>query len=239
MVLKVQMATPDPILNYSKPESRPSLVPLYGLFACPILIVCGFGIIAFGAWSIRIACLDPKYDLWVGVLKGAAICFTGCLIGMLAEKWLRAARRARRTALARESVGIFKPETPSALDRTLRKVAFSVGATEAAAFVVHRDRTENALQLALHIRPDNSDSTVRQAAVKSFSDIIRPCITHKKNGVIEIGQSENERGRQFCLVALSRQQSEVLGAIAMIIRRHEQAEAELALGKLKLACDGH
>src|SRR4051812_47338054 len=100
---------------------------------------------------------------------------------------------------------------PAFMKDLLGTMAVTVAGTEAAGFLIEQgappqDGSEAAgagLRLITHIRPDESDDEVRQAAIKAFIEIIGPCIVQNKDGAIEVG-SPDDGEPQFCLVTLLR-----------------------------------
>lgn len=114
-----------------------------------------------------------------------------------------------------------------------------VGPTEAAAFGVKPDYFEGQrIDPLLHVRPDDSDTTTRAMAVAAFKDIVASCIQAAKDGAIEIEGTDNDQGRQYCLVTLARCEETIAGAAAFIVRCQDEQTAEIALTRVRQAATG-
>src|SRR6185503_113754 len=71
---------------------------------------------------------------------------------------------------------------PAFMNDLLGTMAVTVAGTEAAGFLIERpDDGRSGLRTVTHIRPDESDEEVRQAAIKAFQEIIVPCIQQNKD----------------------------------------------------------
>src|SRR3954454_21345954 len=90
---------------------------------------------------------------------------------------------------------------PAFMKDLLGTMAVTVAGTEAAGFLIERGEApeQSGLRVVTHIRPDDSDDDVRQAAIKAFQEIVVPCIQQNKDGAIEVGPPD-EGEPQFCLV---------------------------------------
>jgi multidrug efflux pump subunit AcrA (membrane-fusion protein) len=84
-----------------------------------------------------------------------------------------------------------------------------------------------------HIRPDESDDEVRQAAIRAFQEIIVPCIQQNKDGAIDVG-SPDEGEPQFCLVTLLRNEGNAVAVAAVITRCRDQDRAKQRLMSMQL-----
>src|SRR3954471_7149743 len=66
---------------------------------------------------------------------------------------------------------------PAFMKDLLGTMAVTVAGTEAAGFLIEQGpEGQNGLRTITHIRPDDSDDEVRQAAIQAFTQIIIPCI---------------------------------------------------------------
>src|SRR5438445_3726840 len=80
---------------------------------------------------------------------------------------------------------------PAFMKDLLGTMAVTVAGTEAAGFLIERGEDQSAgLRTITHIRPDESDDDIRQAAIKAFTEIIIPCIQQNKDGAIEVGSPD-------------------------------------------------
>ena len=130
-------------------------------------------------------------------------------------------------------------KSPANLDELIREIASEVDATEAAAFAVKPDFFDgHRIDPLIHVRPDHADAAARGAAVSAFREIVSPCVQQAKDGAIEIEGTDNGQGKQYCLVALARQDGKVAGAAAFIVRRRDQQDAGIALMRVQRAATG-
>jgi hypothetical protein len=127
---------------------------------------------------------------------------------------------------------------PRKLDSLLRRLGGAVGATEAVAFAAHPDQFGEDLTTLVHVRPDNAPDEVCERAIRAFREIVRPLIQEARDAAVEVARSQNERGTQFCLVAMIRREDTVIGASAFIIRRHNRDQAEAMLKRAQRAWSG-
>jgi len=86
---------------------------------------------------------------------------------------------------------------PAFINDLLTTQAVVVAGTEAAGFIIEQQQTENGesgfgLRPIAHIRPDNSDASIRAAAINAFQEIIGPCIAQGKDGAIPVGEGNGE-----------------------------------------------
>src|SRR5258706_15503920 len=81
---------------------------------------------------------------------------------------------------------------PAFMKDLLGTMAVTVAGTEAAGFLIERgeDQSQTGLRTITHIRPDESDDDIRQAAIKAFTEIIIPGIQQNKDGAIEVGSPD-------------------------------------------------
>ncbi len=114
------------------------------------------------------------------------------------------------------------------------EVAASVEATEMAVFSIASGPAGLDLKSVLHVRPDEASDEQRAAAVAAFRDIVRQCVVQGKDGAIQVGNAPDAAGRhQFCLVTLTRKETQVIGVAAFIVRRRNLDEARVALARVK------
>ena len=107
---------------------------------------------------------------------------------------------------------------PAFINDLLTTQAVTVAGTEAAGFIIERAEEAVALRPIAHIRPDNSSAETRAAAIKAFSDLVRPCVEQDKDGAIEVGTPNDAAETQFCLVTLLRNEGEVVAVSAVVTR---------------------
>src|SRR5688500_8285056 len=123
---------------------------------------------------------------------------------------------------------------PAFMNDLLGTMAVTVAGTEAAGFLIELpDEQRIGLRTVTHIRPDESDDEVRQAAIKAFQEIIVPCIQQNKDGAIDVG-SPDEGEPQFCLVTLLRNEGNAVAVAAVITRGRDQDRAKQRLMSMQL-----
>jgi RND family efflux transporter MFP subunit len=117
----------------------------------------------------------------------------------------------------------------------LGTMAVTVAGTEAAGFLIERGEQPDqaGLRVITHIRPDESDEEIRQAAIRAFTEIIVPCIQQNKDGAIEVG-SPDEGEPQFCLVTMLRNEGQAVAVAAVITRCRDQERARQRLMSMQL-----
>ena len=123
---------------------------------------------------------------------------------------------------------------PAFINDLLTTQAVVVAGTEAAGFLLEKAEGGFGLKPIAHIRPDQSDSETRQAALQAFTEIIKPCIQQNKDGAIEVGASGGDIEPQFCLVTLLRNEGEVVAASAVITRCRDVERAQQRLMSMQL-----
>ncbi|MDQ3440316.1 MAG: HlyD family efflux transporter periplasmic adaptor subunit [Planctomycetota bacterium] len=128
---------------------------------------------------------------------------------------------------------------PAFINDLLTTQAVVVAGTEAAGFLLEKggggDGGGFGLKVIAHIRPDQSDSETRQAALNAFTEIIKPCIQQNKDGAIEVGGgTAGDSEPQFCLVTLLRNEGEVVAASAVITRCRDVERAQQRLMSMQL-----
>ena len=126
---------------------------------------------------------------------------------------------------------------PAFINDLLTTQAVVVAGTEAAGFLLEKGGGDGGgfgLKPIAHIRPDQSDSETRQAALNAFTEIIKPCIQQNKDGAIEVGGAAGDVEPQFCLVTLLRNEGEVVAASAVITRCRDVERAQQRLMSMQL-----
>lgn len=128
------------------------------------------------------------------------------------------------------------PNLPAFITDLITTQATTVVGTEAAGFLIEKNQEEFALRLLAHIRPDNSTKEVREAAVKAFLDLIKPCVQEGKDGAIEIGPPGDvyHPETQYCLVTLLRSDGEAVAVSAVITRCMNLDRAKQRLQSMQL-----
>lgn len=112
--------------------------------------------------------------------------------------------------------------------------AVLVAGTEACAFLVERQEEKGVgLRLISHVRPDESDAETRQAAVRAFQNIVRPCVEQAKDGAIEVG-APDDGDAQYCLVTILRSEGAVVAVSAVITRCRDMDRAKQRLTSMQL-----
>src|SRR3954470_21985269 len=124
---------------------------------------------------------------------------------------------------------------PAFMKDLLGTMAVTVAGTEAAGFLIERGEQPDqaGLRVITHIRPDDSDEEIRQAAIRAFTEIIVPCIQQNKDGAIEVG-TPDEGEPQFCLVTLLRNEGQAVAVAAVITRCRDQERARQRLMSMQL-----
>src|SRR5688572_31805004 len=77
---------------------------------------------------------------------------------------------------------------PAFINDLLTTQAVVVAGTEAAGFIIEPGPEGKGFELKTiaHIRPDNSDTDTRAAALEAFRGIVRPCVEQGKDGAIQV-----------------------------------------------------
>ena len=115
----------------------------------------------------------------------------------------------------------------------LTNAACRAGATEAAAFVVDRDRfASGLLRPVTHVRHDDSDQRTRENAIRAFEDIALPCVRQGKAGAIDVGNPDESGNAQFCLVVPFPPDREARLVFCLIVRARSEPRAREALNAL-------
>lgn len=110
------------------------------------------------------------------------------------------------------------------------RMAIAVKGVEAAVFRVTHSEGIALLGPITHLRPDDSDDSVRRVALEAFHDIILPCFRQNRDGAIDVGAPDGGAS-QYCLVVLLRDTGSIVAAIAVIVWA---ADIDAARRSLKL-----
>jgi multidrug resistance efflux pump len=125
---------------------------------------------------------------------------------------------------------------PAFINDLLTTQAVVVAGTEAAGFIIEPGPEGKGFELKTiaHIRPDNSDTDTRAAALEAFRGIVRPCVEQGKDGAIQVSPESETVDPQFCLVTLLRSDGNVVGVSAVITRCRDQERATQRLMSMEL-----
>ena len=127
------------------------------------------------------------------------------------------------------------PNLQQFVNDLLTTQAVVVAGTEAAGFIIERKDGEVGLRAIAHIRPDNSSTEMRTAAINAFQQILKPCLDQGKDGAIEINGGDNAAEPQYCLVTLLlRTEGEIVAASAVITRCRNVERAQQRLMSMQL-----
>jgi hypothetical protein len=111
------------------------------------------------------------------------------------------------------------------------RLATLVRATEVAGFQVLTTRPLISLRPIVHVRPDMSSDAQRAEAIRTFQDIVAPCLERRQDGAIQLlGSEEADESWQYCLVTLTRDSTGFPCAVtAFICRCSSQGDADRKL----------
>ena len=128
------------------------------------------------------------------------------------------------------------PNLPAFITDLITTQATTVVGTEAVGFLIEAGGEEGPqLRLLSHVRPDNSNRDVREAAIKAFVELVKPCVKEGKDGAIEIGQGDAYHPEsQYCLVTLLRAEGNAVAVSAVITRCMNQERARQRLTSMQL-----
>jgi hypothetical protein len=128
------------------------------------------------------------------------------------------------------------PDLPAFLHQMIYLQAVTVAGTEAAAFVIKPgEQAGFLLELADHIRPDESPEDVRHAAIEAFKNIVRPCVEQNKDGAVEVDAADATGEVQYCLVTLLRNENAMPVAVtAVVTRARDLQRAQQRLDSMRL-----
>lgn len=123
---------------------------------------------------------------------------------------------------------------PAFLNDLVTTQAVVVAGTEAAAFILERgENNETKLRPVVHIRPDDSDSQTRAAALQAFQNLVGQCVEQGKDGAIDVGSPDGGEP-QYCLVTLLRSEGQVVGVSAVVTRARDTERARQRLTSMQL-----
>jgi hypothetical protein len=128
------------------------------------------------------------------------------------------------------------PNLPAFITDLITTQATTVAGTEGAGFLIERGTEGVELRLLGHIRPGQSTKEIREAAIKAFIDLIKPCVAEGKDGAIELSMpsDSDETDTQYCLVTLLRSDGKAIAASAIISRCRDINQAKLRLQSMQL-----
>jgi hypothetical protein len=129
------------------------------------------------------------------------------------------------------------PNLPAFVNDLITTQATTVVGTEAAGFLIEQGEDGGpGFRLLSHIRPDTSTREVRDAAIKAFLDLIKPCVQEGKDGAIELGNPNEvyQPEMQYCLVTLLRAEGKPVAVSAVITRCMNLDRAKQRLQSMQL-----
>jgi multidrug resistance efflux pump len=128
------------------------------------------------------------------------------------------------------------PNLPAFITDLITTQATTVVGTEAVGFLIEAGGEDGPqMRLLSHVRPDNSSHDVREAAIKAFVELVKPCVKEGKDGAIEIGQGDAYHPEsQYCLVTLLRAEGNAVAVSAVITRCMNQERARQRLTSMQL-----
>lgn len=128
------------------------------------------------------------------------------------------------------------PNLPAFVTDLITTQATTVAGTEAAGFLIERSADGMTFRLLGHIRPDQSTKEIREAAIKAFMDLIKPCVAEGKDGAIELSNPSEvyQPESQYCLVTLLRAEGQAVAVSAVITRCMNLDRAKQRLQSMQL-----
>jgi multidrug resistance efflux pump len=128
------------------------------------------------------------------------------------------------------------PNLPAFITDLITTQATTVAGTEAAGFLIERGPDGFTFRLLGHIRPDQSTKEIREAAIKAFMDLIKPCVSEGKDGAIELANPGEvyQPESQYCLVTLLRADGQAVAVSAVITRCMNLDRAKQRLQSMQL-----
>ena len=128
------------------------------------------------------------------------------------------------------------PNLPAFVTDLITTQATTVAGTEAAGFLIERGGDGFNFRTLAHIRPDQSTQEIREAAIKAFMDLIKPCVTEGKDGAIELSNPGEvyQPESQYCLVTLLRAEGQAVAVSAVITRCMNLDRAKQRLQSMQL-----
>jgi hypothetical protein len=100
-----------------------------------------------------------------------------------------------------------------------------------AAFSVGGDSQD--LTKFYHVRPGTANAGEKEAAIRAFTEIIRPCIERNTDGAIEVLEQSRTGNPQYCLVILAHRAGKTIGAAAFVRRCADSVAAGTLLERIK------
>lgn len=128
------------------------------------------------------------------------------------------------------------PNLPAFVNELITTQATTVAGTEAAGFLLERNGEHLGFRPIAHIRPDASTPEVREAALKAFMELIKPCVTGGKDGAIELSNPNEvyQPETQYCLVTILRAEGQAVAVSAVITRCMNLDRAKQRLQSMQL-----
>ncbi|HEY2586049.1 MAG TPA: HlyD family efflux transporter periplasmic adaptor subunit [Tepidisphaeraceae bacterium] len=128
------------------------------------------------------------------------------------------------------------PNLPAFLNELITTQATTVAGTEAAGFIIDRNGEGFGFRPIAHVRPDASTPEVREAALKAFMELIKPCVTGGKDGAIELSNPSEvyQPETQYCLVTILRAEGQAVAVSAVITRCMNLDRAKQRLQSMQL-----
>lgn len=128
------------------------------------------------------------------------------------------------------------PNLPAFINELIRTQATTVAGTEAAGFLIERNAENVGFRPIAHVRDDNSPQEVREAALKAFMELIKPCIRDGKDGAIELQNPAEvyQPEVQYCLVTILRAEGQAVAVSAVITRCMNLDRAKQRLQSMQL-----
>jgi hypothetical protein len=128
------------------------------------------------------------------------------------------------------------PNLPAFVTDLITTQATTVAGTEAAGFLIERGPEGSNFRLLAHIRPDQSTKEIREAAIKAFMDLIKPCVTQGVDGAIELSNPTEvyQPESQYCLVTILRAEGQAVAVSAVITRCMNLDRAKQRLQSMQL-----
>ena len=127
------------------------------------------------------------------------------------------------------------PNLPAFVQDLITTQATTVVGTEAIAFLIEGGGDKAQLRLLAHVRPDNSSADVREAAIKAFLELVKPCVKEGKDGAMEIASGDAYQPEsQYCLITLLRAEGKAVAVSAVITRCMNIERAKQRLTSMQL-----
>jgi hypothetical protein len=127
------------------------------------------------------------------------------------------------------------PNLPAFVQDLITTQATTVVGTEAIGFLIEGQGDNRQMRLLAHVRPDNSAQDVREAAIKAFIELVKPCVKEGKDGAMEIASGDAYQPEsQYCLITLLRAEGKAVAVSAVITRCMNLERAKQRLTSMQL-----